>query len=143
MFSLSLDRRGRLGDAAGEILIGDFRALFTTDLTYWDVDEYRASWRRAASGVLEHGFARFLASIAAPGDMYDTWPCWRAGDEVMLLHSILLGSLTRDFARPEDAEVYGPDSPELDPGADRLKIYRCSLASIADFERRLAGASAQ
>lgn len=132
-----------MGDAAGEIVIGDFRAVFTSDLSFWSAEEYRESWRRGAAAVLERGFGRFLASIGAPGEMYDTWPCWRRGDEVILIHSILLSSISREFAQPEDAESYGPDRPEIDPGSDALKIHTCSLADIADFERRLRGASAQ
>jgi hypothetical protein len=132
-----------MGDAAGEIVIGEFRAAFTSDLSFWDVDEYRESWRRSAAFVLEHGFGRFLASIGAPGDVYDTWACWRRGDEIVAIHSILLPSISRDFKTPDDAERFGPDRPEIDPGSDALKIHPCSLADIADFERRLRGASAQ
>ena len=143
MFDLSLDRRGRMGDAVGEIVIGDFRAVFTSDLSFWDVHEYRESWRRSAASLLEHGFGRFLASIGAPGEMYDTWPCWRRGDEVVIIHSILLAPISRNFRTPEDAERFGANRPEIDPGSDALKIEVCSLADIADFERRLRGASAQ
>jgi hypothetical protein len=142
-FDLKLDRRGRMGDAAGEIVVGDFRAVFTSDLSFWDVEEYRSSWRRSAAAVLEHGFGRFLASIGAPGEIYDTWACWRRGDQAMVIHSILLASISSDFLEPEAGETYGPDRPEIDPGSDGTKLYLCSLADIADFERRLRGASAQ
>jgi len=144
MFDITLERRGRMIDAAGEIIIGDFKSVFTFDLSYWSPEDYRASWQRTAALVLEHGFGRFLVSVGAPGAMFETWPCWRAGDEARVIHSFILSSISVDFARVEDAETFASESPELDPGrADTLKIHPCSLADIADFERRLLGASAQ
>ena len=144
MFDIRLDRRGRLHDAAGEIVIGDFREFFTFDLSAWSAHDYRASWARSAAHVLEGGFGRFLVSVGAPGAaMYDTWPCWRRGDEAVVLHSLLLSTLTRDFVGPEDAEAFDATPPEADPSSHTLKLYRCALADIVDFERRLRGASAQ
>ncbi len=144
MFDITLERRGRIVDAAGEIVIGDFKSVFTFDLSFWSAEEYRESWRRTAAAVLERGFGRFLVSVGAPGTMFETWPCWRAGDEARVIHSFLLSTITIDFARVEDAENFASESPELDPGsANTLKIHPCSLADIADFERRLRGASAQ
>ena len=141
MFDISFERRGRVNDAAGEILIGEHRTTFLLQLSFWEPQDYRASWRRAAALVLEQGFGRFILSADVPPAMFDTWCCWREGDEAVLQHSILLPSLTRDFSRIEDAEAYLSDFPVPEAGAPPLP--RCSIACVADFERRLRGSSAQ
>ena len=142
MFDITLERRGRIIEAAGEITIGDFKSLFTFDLSFWSPEEYRASWARSAASVLEHGFGRFLVSVGAPGAMFDTWACWRRFDEAVLLHSFLLSEVTLDFGRPEDGELLGAGTP-IERDTEKYKLHGCGLAEIADFERRLRGASAQ
>ncbi|HWA01037.1 MAG TPA: hypothetical protein VG841_12060 [Caulobacterales bacterium] len=139
MFDLRLDRRLRDRDAEGEIAIGDTRKTFHVDLSLWDVEDYRASWRRSIALVLNDGFARFLVSVGEPGQaMFDTWPCWRRGDEVLLINAILLSSITGDFARPQDAEVFDNEGP-----GPATTQYACALADLVDFERRLTGAARQ
>lgn len=142
MFDIRLDRRGRDSGATGEIVIGGFRTIFTADLAYWSAEEYRASWRRSAARVLEHGFARFLVMAGPPASMFETWTCWRRGDEAVFYQSILLSSATDHFTRTEDAESESDDDGF--PGPERkLRLHRCSLRDIAEFERRLSGAMPQ
>jgi len=139
MFDLRLDQRGRVNDAEGEIIIGDFRESFLIDLSHWEGPQYRESWRRSASMVLNSGFSRFLVSIGAPGiGLYETWPCWRRGDDVVLIKGYVLSSVTRDFAFPEEAESL----PSSEPGPG-LNLRTCSLNDMAAFERRLIGAAEQ
>jgi hypothetical protein len=139
MFNLSLDRRGRQGDALGEIQIEEFRQEFLVDLSHWNVQQYWASWRRSAAHLLEHGYGRFACSVDAPGGLYDTWGCWVKDGRVALFRSVLLPSITAAYARAEEAETPASDYAErgmIEPGID---YHWCALADIADFERRLHG----
>ncbi|MES1156372.1 MAG: hypothetical protein ABUL73_01215 [Alphaproteobacteria bacterium] len=139
MFNISLERRGRVVDAEGEIVIGEFRESFLIDLSHWSAEQYRDSWRRCAGAVLSKGFARFLTSIGAPGvGLYETWPCWRRGGDVVLLKGYVLSSVTRDYKRAEEAETLESSAP-----APEQVRYRCTLTDMAAFERRLIGAAQQ
>lgn len=141
MFDLTLDRRGEGGGARGEIVIGDFRESFLVDLSYWDVDEYRASWLRSAAHVLEHGYGRFLVSASIPGQaLYISWVVRTSDGEARLHKSFLLPSYTQDFLQPEDAETPVEDyaTREQEEGPE-THVYRCALRDIAEFETRLRG----
>ncbi|GAM98361.1 hypothetical protein U91I_01994 [alpha proteobacterium U9-1i] len=143
MFDLALDRRGESGGARGEILIGDHRETFLVDLSYWDFDEYRASWLRSAAHVLEHGYGRFLVSVSIPGQLlYITWVVRTRAGEARLHKSFLLPDYTRDFIQPEEAETPLEDfaTRDQDESAD-IHVFRCALRDIADFETRLRGAA--
>jgi|CXWL01.1.fsa_nt_gi hypothetical protein len=141
MFDLTLDRRG--GEPMGEIVVGEHRESFLVDLSYWDAEDYRASWRRSAAHVLEHGYGRFLASVCIPGQaLYITWVCRTRGADALLFKSFLLPSYTEIFSRPEEAETPAEDyALRNDAEEPNMVIYRCALRDIADFETRLRGAA--
>lgn len=142
MFDIRLDRRGRRDDALGEIHIGAHRESFLIDLSFWDGDEYGASWLRSAAHVLEHGYGRFLVSVSAPGQTtYTTWVCRTHEGEARLHKSLLLASISVDYFSPEEAETPPEDYAERHDEEPKLIVHRCSLRDIADFETRLRKAS--
>lgn len=141
MFDINLDRRG--GEPIGEVVVAEYRESFLIDLSFWDAEEYRASWLRSAAHVLEHGYGRFLVSVSIPGQLlYITWVCRTRGPEALLFKSFLLPSYTEVFSRPEEAETpledYAMRNVDEEPGAT---VHRCALRDIADFETRLRGAA--
>lgn len=141
MFGIGIDRRG--GEPMGEIVIGEHRESFLVDLSFWDAEEYRASWLRSAAHVLEHGYGRFLVSVSIPGQLlYITWVCRTRGPEALLFKSFLLPTYTEVFTRPEEAEAPPEDYAlrNVDEGPD-VAVHRCALRAIADFETRLRGAA--
>jgi CdiI N-terminal domain len=124
----------------GRIVIGDFTETFHAERGLWRAADYHASWRRTAALVLEQGFGRFLVSVGPPGEaVFTTYPCWRRGDAALVQKSILLATLTCDFARPEAAESYDPAFSEKAESGGALSTWRCSLRDIAEFERMLQG----
>lgn len=141
MFSLSLDRRGEADAARGEIVIGGFRENFLVDLSFWDFDDYRASWLRSAAHVLEHNYGRFLASVSIPGQApYITWVARVRDGEARFFKSFLLTSYTNDLSHPEDAETPPEDyAARNDDEGPEVHVYRCALRDVAEFETRLRG----
>ncbi|MEZ5995390.1 MAG: hypothetical protein R3C25_06520 [Hyphomonadaceae bacterium] len=141
MFDIAIERRG--GRATGVITIGAAQEIFDPDLSLWNVEDYAQSWLRAAAHVLERGYGRFLVSVCAPGTSpYVCWVCRTRAGEARLFKSILLGSLTGDFATPRDGETLEDDYAERNDERPTLKVLRCSLADIAAFEARLRGGAA-
>ena len=143
MFDLSLDRRGRQGDALGLIKIGEFHKEFLVDLSHWGAVDYWTSWRRTAARLLEYGVGRFAVSVGTPSTLYDTWGCWEKDGAVALFRNALPPSMTAHFTAAIDCENLPTDANErgvIEPGVD---YYWCSLSDIADFERRLRGQETQ
>jgi hypothetical protein len=137
MFDLKLDRRGRLNDASGELIIGAFSHEFLIDLSHWSAADYWASWLRSAAHLMQFGYGRFLLSVTAPGGMYETWPCWVKDDRAVFHKAIVLGSITGDFSSPQEAETPPEDYVERGQLRESVRYYSCALTDIAEFERRM------
>jgi len=138
MFNIRIEDRG---ERPGEIIIGAHRERFGVDLSVWSRDEYRASWTRGCGDVLQRGYGRFLASVGAPGaGAWTTWICRVDSAEAAFCKSVLLSSLTADFAAPADAETLEGDYAERNSFEETLNWRRCPLQDIAAFEVLLRGA---
>lgn len=143
MFDIRLDRRGRESDALGELTIGAHRESFLSDLSFWDVEDYEASWLRGAAHLLEHGYGRFLLTVSAPGQqMYAAWICRTRDSEARLHKALMLTSTTVGYRGPEEAENPPEDYAARLDEEPSLIVHRCPLRAIADFETRLRHAAA-
>jgi hypothetical protein len=138
MFDIRIERRGHSNDALGELVIGGANEAFIAELSYWDVDDYVASWLRSTARVLERGFGRFLVSVHAPGQAtFHSWACRVQGAEAVLFKSFLLPEKTVDLNNADEAERLADNDDE--PSDEHPIIHRCTLTDIAAFEARLRG----
>lgn len=137
MFDIRIERRGQSNDAMGELIVANASESFIAELSYWDLEDYSASWLRSAARVLERGVGRFLVSVHAPGQAtFHSWACRVDGGDVVISKSFLLPERTIDLRASEDAEFFADDGAEAEVAP---AIHRCTLTDIAAFEARLRG----
>lgn len=125
--------------ARGVFVVGDFRETIEIDLSYWSIQHYRESWLRVANRIIDVGFGRFLTSVGArSSDFLWTWPCWKRNGQVIVRNQILRLSL-HAISNPESAEAYDNEYRAYGVEGERISEWRCDLAEIVDFAKRLSG----
>jgi hypothetical protein len=110
MFSVQVVELAHLADsptALGRITVDGFFETFEMSLTFWNAEEYRASWRDALGelGKRDNATSCLVSSITDPStsNFVFCWPLYRNGDDVFVQNAVIfLEDLTESFdpARP-------------------------------------------
>ncbi|MES9524792.1 hypothetical protein [Streptomyces capoamus] len=109
------------------------------DLTYWDVEQYQASWAGALR-VLERGdyaTSCLIASITDPADsnFIFCWPLYRSGETVYIQNSIIfLEDHAEDFNPAEPWRYVRPRST-VDEEGHEISQWQTTISQIRRFSK--------
>ncbi|GGL86356.1 hypothetical protein [Micromonospora yangpuensis] len=124
-------------EAIGLISVGGFREKFPMGLSYWSVDEYVASWKRALALLedSENAVACLVASMVDPqkGNFVNCWPLYRIGDTVLVQNAIIF--------LQELSAAFDPDKPWLsvephsvmDENGNRISEWPVAYSDVRRF----------
>lgn len=123
--------------AVGRIKVGDFTETFRMDLSFWTVDEYRQSWRRALAELqrAEKVTSCLISSITDPecSNFISCWPMYRDGDAVYLQNSIIfLAELDEPFD-PQEPWRYVQPRSSVDEDGNRISEWVTSVSQVRQF----------
>jgi len=135
--SEALPSRG--SEVFGRIAVGDFSEMFRMDLSFWGVNEYRRSWRRALQRLNSREVVDscLVSSITDPSssNFIFCWPLYRRGEEVFVQNSLIfLDELSEDFDVEEPWLSIGPHVTVNEDG-DRISEWRTEILEVRKFMR--------
>ncbi|MFK4067338.1 hypothetical protein [Streptomyces sp. NPDC029674] len=123
--------------AVGRISVGEFSEHFPMDLSYWDVDDYRASWARALRVVdgRDEATSCLVSSISDPAtaNFVFCWPVYRSGPDVRIQNSVVfLDELTEPFRPDEPWRSVGPRST-VDEDGNQVSEWQTDISAVRRF----------
>ncbi|MEU7643596.1 hypothetical protein [Streptomyces huasconensis] len=123
--------------AVGRISVGDFSEDFPMDLSYWGVDDYRASWVRALRIVAgqDEATSCFVSSLTDPAtaNFVFCWPVYRSGPDVHIQNSIIfLDELTDPFLPDEPWRSVEPRST-VDEDGHQISEWHTDISAVREF----------
>ncbi|WP_328411548.1 hypothetical protein OG542_15905 [Streptomyces violaceus] len=131
------------GGAVGRITVRDFGESFPMDLTYWDVENYQASWIRALRR-LERGDGAtscLISSITNPAtsNFVFCWPLYKFADIIYVQSSIIfLEELDQAFVPDEPWRCVGPRST-VDEDGNEISEWQATVDEVREFLHRASG----
>lgn len=133
----SADTGGSLAEAVGRIVIGDFTETFRMSLGFWNVAEYRQSWRQAFDVLNDdlHSSACFMASMTDPkiSNFLTCWPVYRDGEDVYFQNSIIiLDELDVKFDTGKPWASIGPRCV-FDEDGNKVSEWAANMSDLRDF----------
>jgi hypothetical protein len=143
MASFAIDFTGDFDDedpmvAIGRLVLGGDQEFFSSTLTFWGVEDYRASWvaglRRTLAGAAVSCLATSVTDPAV-SNFVEVWPLYRAGDgdAVYVQNRLLfLDQLPGTFEPAAPWESVSPRATATEDG-DQISEWPVSLASIREF----------
>ncbi len=150
MFAIELqpprESSGRNSDsteATGRIVIGNFTETFRVPLGFWDVSDYRRSWRLAfeALNASSDSTSCLMTSMTDPGNSnyLVCWPMYRQGEDVYIQNAIIfLDEIEGSFA-PAAPWSYVRSRHEIDEDGNRISEWKTSMDSLREFFGRTTG----
>jgi hypothetical protein len=124
-------------EAFGVITVREFCESFRMDLSFWSVNEYRRSWRRALRRVDSYEVVDscLISSITDPAfaNWISCWPLYRRGEDVFVQNSlILLGELDGAFNAKEPWLSINPHRTVNEDG-DRISEWATNISEVRKF----------
>ncbi|QWB28247.1 hypothetical protein KJK29_14215 [Streptomyces koelreuteriae] len=109
------------------------------DLTYWKVEQYRASWVRSLKALELGGDAAscLISSITNPetSNFIFCWPLYKSGDIVYVQNSIIfLGELEEEFVPDEPWRFVEPRST-VDEDGHEISEWQTTADEVREFLR--------
>lgn len=140
MFSIEVVELAHLADsstALGRITVGGFSETFEMSLTYWNAEEYRASWRDALEMLVHrnNAISCLVSSITDPSasNFVFCWPLYRNGDDVFVQNAVVfLEGLTEPFdpARPWLSVL---PHASVDEDGNRISEWLTDVSQVRGF----------
>lgn len=124
-------------EAIGRIVIGDFEENFSIPLGFWDLSEYRQSWKRAYHVIRNSPHSRSCLMVAMTdpeqSNFLVCWPLYRENEEVHIQNSLIfLDELEVDFDVEEPWVPVGPRRLLNEDGAE-ISEWTASMESLREF----------
>jgi hypothetical protein len=133
-----LEQEGPSGDSIrGRITVGAFTEDFEASLTFWNPDDYRASWRSALSvlAAAETATSCLVSSITDPAtsNFVFCWPLYRDGDDVYVQRSLIfLDELPGEFD-PTRPWLFVQPRSTVDEDGNHISEWHTDMAAIRQF----------
>lgn len=138
-FNLTLNQSAvSAGDTTtnGTIRIGDFSERFEVDLSYWAAEQYRASWRAAASLLVSGGDkAAFITSISDPAtaNIIFWWTAHRDGERVYLQQQVLFLEQLQTAFDPSAPFIHIGPREQVDEDGNKISEWAVSVDDMRAF----------
>jgi hypothetical protein len=120
----------------GTVRLGGLLERFEADLSYWTPDQYRASWRAAASILLEGGEkAAFVTSITDPAtaNFIFWWTAYRDGEKVHVQQQVLFMDRLQAPFDPSDLVRHVGPREVVDEDGNQISEWTVSIDDIRAF----------
>ncbi|MEU5778366.1 hypothetical protein ABZ819_34385 [Streptomyces venezuelae] len=118
--------------------MGDFSETFPMDLSYWGLDDYRASWVRALRRVdagRDEVDSCLVTSITDPAtaNFVFCWPLYRRGTDVYVQNAaVFLGELADAF-RPTEPWLSVEPRGTVDEDGNEISEWRTTIDEVRAF----------
>lgn len=138
-FKLSLHTATILPDeftATGTIQIGDFSERFEADLSYWTVNQYKASWCKAAALLVAgNDKAAFITSITDPvtANFIFWWIAYRSRARIYLQQQVLFMQELHQPFDPHTPSLYIAPRSKVDEEGNKISEWEISMDDIRGF----------
>lgn len=117
------------------IVINEFKENFNIPLAYWNVKDYRNSWKLSIEEGLQRGSHAVLAvSMYEPGhtNFVFTWVLYLEGENVFIQNKIIFLDEHPEFT-PENINDYVENRETHDEDGRKLSEWSTDLNSIINF----------
>ncbi len=120
----------------GEIIIGEFRELFHSSLSYWNQQQYLNQWRE---GINRTRMGEVISSLVT--DMYDPnssnivqWWVLRCNNDIVRMRNelVFLGDLKQPFI---EADIYNyiEKRPAVNKKGKKISEWEVNLPDLHNF----------
>lgn len=123
----------------GEIIINSFRESFFLPTSYWTVEQYKESWKRAIDlGVLNNNPTVLAVSMRDPEFMnfIFTWVLYPENSRVFIQNTILFKEEIKDF-QVENINSYIGTRETINEDGDKISEWEASKEDVLKFRDRL------
>ncbi|MFC4496164.1 hypothetical protein ACFPA8_18730 [Streptomyces ovatisporus] len=123
--------------AVGRIKVGGFMETFLMELSFWSVNEYRRSWRRALTALeqAETTTSCLISSITDPvhSNFISCWPMYREVDAVYVQNSIIFLDELDEAFDPQEPWRYVQPRCSVDEDGNRVSEWVTSMSRVRLF----------
>jgi hypothetical protein len=133
----SEDAQRAPSEAVGRITVGEFAETFHMDLSFWNVSDYRRSWKRALQVLAgdETAVSCLISSITDPenSNFIFCWPLYRSGKDVYVQNSVIfLDELDGRFDPEQPWNFVGPRCA-IDDDGNRISEWSTGMTELRRF----------
>jgi hypothetical protein len=126
-------------EAVGEIVLGEFRELFISSLSFWTKAQYEDQWITGLNRLVQN-----VSPSALITTMYDPtvanfifwWPMYRQDDKVLVHNQMLLLMHHRELLNPDNPYTFIYEYESVDEEGQKVSEWEISIEDISTFLRQ-------
>lgn len=122
-------------ECSGIIVLNDFREIFVSSLTYWNLLDYQEHWNKSLERALQREDSCLITSVYDPSmaNFIVWWLLYSREDEIVIQnHLLFMDSLSKPFT-PQNPYSFIPRYEMENDEGEQISEWKIRVDDIAAF----------